>query len=155
MGMIWVGYRRNETVARQILESPDGLDELLESDDDVASVDLDKAWHGIHWLLTQSTHPVNEAILGGEEIGEDLGYGPARLLTTDRVKAVASALTGLGLFDLQARLDPLAMSRDEVYPTIWDEADIFETYLGPAFTQLRSFYIDAAEANEAVIQTVC
>lgn len=39
MGMIWVGYRRDEAAARELLEDPDGIDELLESDDDVASVD--------------------------------------------------------------------------------------------------------------------
>jgi hypothetical protein len=40
--MIWVGYRRVEAAARQLLADPDGIDELLESDDDVGSVDLDR-----------------------------------------------------------------------------------------------------------------
>lgn len=47
------------------------------------------------------------------------------------------------------------MSRDEVYPMIWDEEDIFENYLAPAFAQLRDFYAAAAAAGEAVIQTIC
>ena len=153
--MIWVGYRRDETTAREILADPDGIEDLLESDDDISSVDLDKAWHGLHWLLQRSDAPVDEAVFGGEEIGEDLGYGPSRLLSPDRVKHVASALALLGADKLGTRLDRAAMSRDEVYPMIWDEEDIFESYLAPAFAQLRDFYAAAAAADEAVIQTIC
>src|SRR3569832_1383456 len=99
MGMIWVGYRRDAAVARQLLEDPEQFGELLESDDEETSVDLDKAWHGIHWLLTGSADPtaetLSDAILGGEGIGEDLGYGPGRLLAAARVGAVAEALDGI------------------------------------------------------------
>ncbi len=155
MGMIWVGYRREETTARQLLETPDGIDELLDSDDDVASVDLDKAWHGLHWLLSQDDAPGEAAILGGEEIGEDLGYGPSRLLEPGEVKRVAAALAALEPGELRTRLDPAAMMREQVYPTIWLEPDIYDGYLLPAFLRLRTFYAAAAAADEAVIQTLC
>ena len=59
-------------------------DELLESDDDNSSVDLDKVWHGLHWLLVRSDAPIDEAVFGGEELGDDLGYGPSRLLSAER-----------------------------------------------------------------------
>lgn len=42
-----------------------------------------------------------------------------------------------------------------IYPQIWDEADVFDTYLVPAFDNLRAFYAAAARAGEAVIQTLC
>jgi len=159
MGMIWVGYRRESDTARQQLEDEDLLEELLESDDDTTSVDLDKAWHGLHWLLTGSAEPVgtplSNALFGGEAVGEDLGYGPARLLPPDQVVTVAQALSTVVPDDLRARLDPAEMARAEVYPAIWDEHDIFDDYLADAFERLRRFYAEAAEANEAVIQTVC
>jgi hypothetical protein len=153
--MIWVGYRRDEKTARELLADEEGLDSLLESDDDTSSVDLDKAWHGLYWLLVRGDAPLDEAVFGGEELGEDLGYGPGRLLLSDRVKHVASALALLSTDELGTRLDPVAMARDEVYPGIWDEEDIFDTYLAPAFTRLRDFYTAAADADEAVIQTIC
>lgn len=82
--MIWVAYRRSADEAAELVASTDSIELLLESDDDETSVDLGKAWHGIHWLLTgspDSTDDVtSEAILGGQPVGEDLGYGPARLL---------------------------------------------------------------------------
>lgn len=159
MGMIWVAYRRSADAAREFLEDADSMDELLESDDDETSVDLDKAWHGIHWLLTGSAEPTaevaSEAIFGGEPIGEDLGYGPGRLLSAAGVGAVAARLRELEPDTLRARMDPAAMEDAGIYPLIWDEDDVFDTYLAPAFENLRAFYSTAAQSGEAVIQTIC
>ena len=159
VGMIWVGYRRNADDARRFLEDTEMLEELLESDDDDTSVDLDKAWHGVHWLLTGSSEPttavVSSAIFGGEPIGEDLGYGPGRLLAPPAVAALASTLAEVDVDNLRDRLDPSAMTTAEVYPNVWHEDDIFETYLAPTIGQLQAFYLAAAEADQAVIQTIC
>lgn len=159
MGMIWVGYRRDVDTARRQMTTEEGVEELLDSDDDVTSCDLDKAWHGIHWLLTGSidvtSDVVSQAVMGGEEIGEDLGMGPGRLLTPDVVRAVSTALDETPPEVLRSRLDPAAMNRAEVYPTgIWDEADIFEAYVGPEYQRLRDFYRAAAGNDEAVVQTL-
>lgn len=159
MGMIWVGYRRSEGAARQILEDADRMDELVESDDDETSIDLDKAWHGVHWLLTGSSEPTvdlaSEAIFGGEPLGEDRGYGPARLLSPEGVMAVAARLRELEPETLRARMDSSAMEDADVYPSIWDEEDVFDTYLAPAFENLRTFYSAAAQDGESVIQIIC
>ena len=59
-------------------------------------VDLDKAWHGIHYLLTGSVASnktlASKVIMGGENIGPDRGYGPAQLLKAAEVKAIAKLL---------------------------------------------------------------
>lgn len=156
--MTWVAYRRPFNEAAELARSPQGMEFLLESDDD-SSVDLDKAWHGIHWLLSGSPDPTDEVtsevIFGGDPVGEDLGYGPARLLAPERVKVVASALRDLPADELRQRVDLTAMSDAELYPDIWDETDVFDEYLAPSYDQLRSFYMDAADAEHAVIQTLC
>lgn len=156
MGMVWVGYRRPESEARQILEDEERLDELFESEE--ASADLDKGWHAIHWLLTSGettrVESLSDAILGGEEIGEDLGYGVPRLLTPDRVQAVARSLAEVDAGALRTRMDAKAMEAAEVYPMIWDEADVFDSYLAPLYEDLRGFYAAAAAADEAVIQAI-
>jgi hypothetical protein len=156
--MIWVGYRREADDARRFLEDTELLEELLESDDDT-SVDLDKAWHGIHWLLTGSVEPtaatVSSAILGGEPIGEDLGYGPGRLLAPADVAALAKTLSEINVDSFRDRLDPSAMADAAVYPNVWNEDDIFDAYLAPALRRLQDFYRAAAEADQAVIQTIC
>ena len=61
------------------------------------SLSLDKAWHGVHYLLTGAVEPdgtlLGQAVLGGTEVGEDFtGYGPARLFEPDVVAALATAL---------------------------------------------------------------
>ena len=159
MGMIWVAYRRDHSVVDGLLKDPDQVDELLESDDDETSVDIDKAWHGIHWLLTGSGEPTADAksdvIFGGEPFGEDLGYGPARMLSAEGVGRVAKVLGNLDTDSLRERLDPAAMQRAGIYPEIWDEDDVLDEYLLPAVRQLRSFYDAAAKSGEAVIQTLC
>ena len=141
------------------MEDPDQIDELLESDDDETCVDIDKAWHGIHWLLTGSEEPTtntpSDVIFGGEPFGEDLGYGPPRLLPIEGVGRVAQLLGGVDADALRLRMDPAAMRRAGVYPEIWDEEDVLDEYLLPALQQLRTFYDAAAKAGEAVIRTLC
>ena len=157
MGMIWVGYRRDPDEARAILEGTDPSGGVLEQDD-ATSVDLDKAWHGIHWLLTDSAEPTDEvasdAIFGGEPVGGDVGYGPGRLLPATQVAAVAAALGQIDTEDLRSRLDGDAMEEEGIYPSIWDDEDVFDSYLGPNFEELRAFYINAAAAGQAVIQVI-
>ena len=51
---------------------------------------LDKAWHGIHFLLTGSAwegdEPLNFLVTAGEPIeGTDSGYGEDRLFTSEQV----------------------------------------------------------------------
>jgi len=52
------------------------------------SVSLDKAWHGLHYLLCGALEPapgpLGQAVFGGTEIGEDPGYGPARYFSLHR-----------------------------------------------------------------------
>ena len=157
--MVWVGYRRDAAEAARILGDPELVEELLESEDHETLLDLDKGWHGIHWLLTGSAEPtaapVSDAVCGGEEVGEDLGYGPPRLLSAEGVRSVATALGAIDVESLHARMDPAAMAYAQIYPAIWDEDDIFDQYLAPSLTKLREFYVAAAAAGEVVIQTLC
>src|SRR5438105_15078040 len=49
-------------------------------------VSLEKAWHGLHYLLTVTMPdggPLAFGLERGEPVGEDLGYGPARVLHHD------------------------------------------------------------------------
>ena len=53
--------------------------------------DLDKAWHGIHYLLTKSAWdgepPLNFLLLGGKEVpGVIVGNNPARFFSAVEVK---------------------------------------------------------------------
>ena len=163
MGMVLIGRRLSADEERQVLDDPATVDTLLYGDleNDEAEVpepelDLDKSWHAIHYLLTGTAWDVDEnagaAVLGGDEIGEDNGYGPARLLSSDSVRVVAAALDAIDLETLRNRFVPEALAAADIYPAVWDQTDAdFDTYLAPYFVQLRSFYGVAAANGQAVL----
>jgi hypothetical protein len=97
--------------------------------------DIDKSWHGIHFLLTGSADegnpPLDFLVGGGEMIGdEDVGYGPARAFRSTETKAIANALAALSDEELQRRFAPQQMMKAEVYPEIWDRDPSKDDTLG-------------------------
>jgi hypothetical protein len=155
MGMIFEARRLTPQQVAAVEADPSATVALLDREEDV--LDLDKAWHAIHFLLTGSaweTPPgAGEAVLGGDPVGGDMGYGPARLLSADRVRAVAAALQGLADDSLRARFDPAALMDAVIYPQVWD-GDDFAAYILPNFISLRDFYLAAAQQNEAVLLAI-
>jgi hypothetical protein len=118
------------------------------------SISLDKAWHGLHFLLCGAAEPgpgaLGQAVLGGIEIGDDLGYGPARYFTAAEVQEIARALDDPGLEQvLHARFNPALMEQYGLYPGGWDQQG--DEWLIDAFRELRGFYAAASEAGHAVI----
>lgn|SRR5262245_11808383 len=79
---------------------------------------LEKSWHLLHYLLTGHAGPANapgDLLLTGEEIGEDLGYGPARLHDEARTREFSRFLEGQDLARLQARVDIRQMTHLGIY----------------------------------------
>ncbi len=119
-------------------------------------LDLDKAWHAIHFTLNgkewEGEEPFFLAILGGEPIGEDVGCGPVRYLTPAQVAMLSEALSGITAENFGEKFDHSALAAAEVYPNIWqaEGAESLE-YVQPYYADLRSFYQAAAGRNEAVL----
>ena len=92
-----------------------------------SEVDLDKAWHGIHYLLTGSLESnstlASKVIMGGENLGPDRGYGPAQLLNPAEVKAIAHLLEETTVDMLRKRFKPIEMTQAGVYPAVIWERD--------------------------------
>src|SRR5262249_52878748 len=87
---------------------------------------IGKGRQGLHCLLTgdaESTDgEVGAVILGGAEIGEDVGYGPARYLEPAEVAALSAALSRDGVEDeVAARYDPARMTELSIYPFGWED----------------------------------
>jgi hypothetical protein len=117
---------------------------------------LDKAWHGVHFVLSGAVEPgdslPSQAVLGGTEIGEDFsGYGPARVFAAEQVTDLARAL-GDPQVEQEAsdRYDPQRMAELGIYPFGWDEEDNRE-WIFDALYDLRDFYVDAAAHGRAVV----
>lgn len=129
---------------------------LLEHNDPRRTLDIDKAWHGIHFLLVgqgEQTKDIRSlAIFGGKEIGDDVGYGPARLLTVNEVKAIARALKSETTEKLRPRYDPKKMEALKIYPEIWvrDGTEAL-TFLLENYAALAAFYEKASASNQAIL----
>jgi Domain of unknown function (DUF1877) len=143
-----------------LLADPDSVPDLLYPEAGNALpaglMDVDKAWHGIHFLLTGSqwegTPPCSLAILGGVPIGQDVGYGPARYLLPNQVREVAQALASLPPSELAKRYSPKAMDEAGIYPEIWErDGDDGLHYVLSFYESVVKYYQDAAGKNHAML----
>jgi hypothetical protein len=139
----------------------DACDDGYEAGDEVF-VDVDKAWHCIHFLLTGTSDggnpPLNFVMAGGREVGdEDVGYGPARALMAHELQELARALDLIDQDTLVRRFDPAMMDRLEIYPDAgrWSEVDpksedSFGYYLG-GFDSLKVLIQRGAAAGSGML----
>ncbi len=133
--------------------------EFMLADGEVENADLDKAWHGIHYLLTQTAWegeaPLNFLLCGGATVGDiEVGYGPARAFSAAEVKAISGALRPIDVSFLRARFNPAEMMSLDIYPQIWDrdpaDDDTFG-YCAEYFDSLKSFVDKASERDLGLI----
>jgi hypothetical protein len=159
MSMIGNYRRVSERTLNDLLANPQKISEYLYSEDGVSSdesLDIDKSWHIIHFLLTgdawESDPPWGDAVLGGTPISEeDMGYGPARYLTPMQVRAVSQALATVSPEQLIARWDERRVADAELYPQIWDDSLENREYVSIYYDELRSLFATAAKNSEAMI----
>lgn len=159
--MSMIGHLKQITPAKleEIKSNPSILESLLNETGELgeeAEYDLDKTWNGLHYLLAgdnwEGQDPLIWVIGGGEEIGDDLVYGPARHLTPEKVRMAAEALSGLTKESLKPKYNPEAWN-DRIYPTgIWaDEGNDALEWLMEYFEGLVRFYQDASSKGNAVL----
>lgn len=135
----------------------DRADIDLETGEDT---DLDKSWNGIHYLLTgtavEGDAPLNFLIHGGREVaGIDVGYGPARVLTSREVMEIGAALATIDRDELRRRFDPEAMAEAQVYPDIWaDDAENALGYCLEYYDDLKSFIARAVTAGNGIVISI-
>jgi len=82
------------------------------------ALDLVKSWHILHYLFTGHVGPASapgDLLLTGEGLGEDVGYGPARLHGPTETRDFSRFLETQDLARLQARVNRREMDRLGVY----------------------------------------
>jgi hypothetical protein len=86
--------------------------------------DMEKTWHGVHYLLTgtawEGRPPLNFLLAGGREVDIEVGQAPVLTYTHAETRAIATALSEVSDAELRARYDPAEMMRLEIYPEVWD-----------------------------------
>jgi len=109
---------------------------------------LEKSWHVLHYLLTGKTEeappPLGNAVLGGEEIGEERDYGRVRCLTPEQVREVAAALAKISKDDLVRSVDLESMAAAKIIHTCKDQSEV---ELAQHYYEHMASYYAAAAAN--------
>jgi hypothetical protein len=153
MGMYCDVFAVTAGEARRLLDDPESMEDF----ESPRSVNLEKAWHGLHYLLTgdawDGEAPLNFLVVGGQPIGDvDFGYGPARLLNPAEVQSLADALLTISDDQLWSRFDAEKLTEEQIYPLIWDEPaeDLREEYL-MYFHDLKTFVSQSAAEGMALI----
>ncbi len=119
-------------------------------------LDVDKAWHAIHFLLNgdpwEGEQPLVNAVMGGNQLGEeDVGYGPARYLGPEEVQILAKALQEQPAHELLERFDTQRFNDAEIYPHGWSNSPEELEYVRDNYLRLTEYVRKAAEAGDAML----
>jgi len=113
------------------------------------ALDLDKSWHVLHYLFTSRANATGDAestLLGGEPIGDDLGYGPARLSLPNETAAFDRLLASLDVAALSQRSTPEEMRLARIYAPPPD-GDELQTLIEHSFPQLKTYVREQAKRD--------
>lgn len=141
------------TISEVDPDAPDTSDRLSDPE---RSLDIEKAWHGLHFLFTgtadEGEEPACFLLKGGEDVDDE---GSRRLLRPQQVRQFANFLTAFGEADLRQRYDPKRMTALEIYPeAIWNRVaaeDDPRQWLLDSAGQLRAFVKGAADAGDGLV----
>ncbi|MEH2066278.1 MAG: YfbM family protein [Nostoc sp.] len=136
-------------------------------------LDIDKAWHIMHFILTNDSSwkalqlpflvyensdsdglSLVNAVMGGTPIEEyDRDFTPVRYLTNDEVKQVAEALPGITKADLKKRLNQAIILNIDIYKyTVWlgEDDELLEDLIAIK-QEITEYYQDAAKKGNAML----
>ncbi len=144
-----------------MLARPEKLSGLLYPEEETADnsdrcLDIDKAWHAIHFLLNHDPwggeYPYSGVVLGGLVVSdEDVGHGPARYLAPEEVQEVADALSLISEETLLRQFDARKFEEAKIYPQGWSGAPEELEYIGGYYRHLAQFFREAARKDEAIL----
>lgn len=124
-------------------------------------IDLDKAWHVIHYLLTGDAEatesPLSFLQRPYPNIGDDdIGWGPAFAIDAASMSAFAEAAQPVKLADFRFRFDPVRMSAEDIYLGGSFKADDDEgfEYLEHWFGVLKDFAAECARRDCGAVGSI-
>ena len=158
MSMIAAPCIASSAQIQDVLRAPEHVKALIEQEQKNCT-DLDKAWHGIHFMLTGEPWggkgPLAYLLGGGAKIGDvDLGYGPGYALSAEQTADFDDALSKVSVEDFRKKYAPKAMAERQIYPAIWDEKYASEDPLGflvNYFERLKQYVSLARSKHDGLI----
>ncbi len=117
---------------------------------------IDRAWHGIHYLLTGTAWdgdaPLDFLVNGGRMVGAvDESHGPMRAFTAAETKAILDTFSTFSTYEMRKRYNPRDMAAKEIYPDIWSHEEESLSFLIDNVERLRGFLRQAVEAQTGML----
>ncbi len=116
---------------------------------------IEKSWQAIHFVLNgdpwKGRGLLFNAVLGGTEIGEDLGYGPPRYLDPFKVVQTSTALDRISDEEFKKKASAADFAGKDIY--------VYGDRLSPGdleelihfFGQIRAFFRAAADKGNGIL----
>ena len=160
------GYRRLtlgqlEDLQSALQDNSEAVSDLLYPEErsyDKPDLELEiaKAWHGIEFLLygkEDASPSLLNVVMGGAEVGDDIGYGPARYLLPEQVKEVSQTLDGLEKAELRKQFSPEAFEAADIYPGGWTvgEPDATFEWIWGKLSAVRELFREAAQHGDVIM----
>nr|WP_307989212.1 YfbM family protein [uncultured Niameybacter sp.] len=146
--MSMVGYYRlvdDKELEKLKLNEIDNPTFMLSGED---ILEIDQAWHLLHYVLTGDVdvvpnNPLSLVVLGGTPANNNnLGYGPLTYLNKAEVQAAYEALECFLVEDLREKVSVKEMAQKGVYPVFNEAEDEEELYEYVLFhlKELKDFF---------------
>ena len=143
----------SEEELTRVLQDSGHIEKWLE--DEERQADIDKAWHGLYFLLTGEAdlntierHSLGKAIFGTAVIDEESGLA---YLKSEEVADLSQRLQYIDLSALEARYDVDSMNRYELYPFERDWGLEEKVYLLEQFEALKHIFLQATQRKQALV----
>lgn len=161
MGMTGLYMIVTATELDSLFSDPNSFSDFFYGDNEDAVeqneriIDVDKAWHAIHFTLNgtewEGMAPLFDVVLGGEPIGDDnSGYGPPRGLKPSEVRDVAISLSLISESVFRTRVDLKALMEHDIYPSIWNDTEDID-YVVSYYVDVRNAFLNAAESGDGMV----
>lgn len=143
----------------ELLGNPAAITHFLYGDgaNDHESLVLNKAWHAIHFALTGSRlggdEPLNFLVSEGTPVGEvDVGFGPARVLTSRQVRAIAGRLAAIPPEQVADRVNLKLLDAQQIYPGNWQRDGVLGVdYIVDNYRDMRDLFTRAAARGDGLV----
>lgn len=161
MSMIGNFFRTDEKTVQKIQAGKLSLIDLIYNRsseiDKNCILSIDKAWHAIHFILSGKVwdcteDPLSKMILSGNIINdEDIGYGPAMLITTEEVHNINNALKTVSEDWFRKRFSVSDMLANSIYSVSYNEDEELFNYIYSLFRHAVAFFKDAEINNQCIL----
>lgn len=157
----------------RLKEDPSALYAFIQNTDPDNWFELDKAWHGIHFILglLSNSHEITFLLNSGTVLRDynwkeiyGISVTDMRAFSAEETLMIHNVISGITDNDFRKTYDPKLLIRNNVYPHIWKSSRVFEffgkrskedqfahDFLTSNFIKLKSFILETTEKKTGII----